>query len=127
MRHMKKNKYHLDVQPDLVERISNAKPLPAICEFIWNALDADSTKVEVFITRDAIALSEITIRDNGHGMTHTEAEEQFQKLGGSWKKPGAVTRKSNRLLHGREGRGRLPPMKNRSSNWRIRRPLSTSV
>lgn len=107
MQYMAENKYHLDVQPDFVEKQSSAKPLPALCEFIWNALDADATKVDVFITRGELGLQEIMIRDNGLGVTHAIAEEQFQKLGGSWKKPGAVTKSKSRLLHGREGRGRF--------------------
>jgi len=92
---MTENKYHLDVQPDFVERQSAAKPLQALCEFVWNALDADSTKVEVFITRGELGLNEIMIRDNGHGMTHGEAEEQFQKLGGSWKNTGGEGKKAS--------------------------------
>lgn len=104
---MNQTKYHLDVQPDFVAKQSSAGSLSALCEFIWNALDANSTKVEIFVTRSEFGVSEIIVRDNGDGMTHREAAEQFQKLGGSWKKPGAVTKGKNRLLHGREGRGRF--------------------
>jgi len=39
--------------------------------------------------------------------TGSEAEQLFQRLGGSWKKGGKCSREKNRLLHGQEGRGRF--------------------
>ncbi len=104
---MTDNKYQLDVQPDIVEKLAAAKPIPALCEFVWNALDADATEVSINIVRNELGLSEIVVQDNGLGMSHLEAKERFQKLGGSWKKPGAVTDQNKRSFHGKEGKGRF--------------------
>ncbi len=99
--------YQLDVQPDFVKKQINAKPLSALCEFIWNALDADATNVNISIVSNGIGIQEIIIKDNGHGISHADATEQFKRLGGSWKKPGALTKTEKRPLHGREGKGRF--------------------
>ena len=99
--------YQLDVQPDFVKKQSSAKPLPALCEFIWNALDADAINVNISIVPNGIGIQKIIIQDNGHGISHADATEQFKRLGGSWKKPGARTKTKNRPLHGREGKGRF--------------------
>ena len=99
--------YQLDVQPDFVKKQSSAKPLPALCEFIWNALDADAINVNISIVPNGIGIQKIIIQDNGHGISHADATEQFKRLGGSWKKPGALTKTKNRPLHGREGKGRF--------------------
>ena len=99
--------YQLDVQPDFVKKQINAKPLSALCEFIWNALDADATNVNISIVSNGLGIQKIIIQDNGHGISHADATEQFKRLGGSWKKPGALTKTKNRPLHGREGKGRF--------------------
>ncbi len=100
--------HNLDVQLDFLEKQANAKPLPALCEFIWNSLDANATKVELFVTKDKLGLDgEIIIRDNGHGMKPSEAEDCYKKLGGSWKKSAFISKIGNRKLHGKEGQGRF--------------------
>src|ERR1041384_2041452 len=102
-------RFKIEVQPDLLERLSKVrKPLLAIAELVWNALDADATHVAVeFETNLLNGLERIVVRDDGSGMTPQEAEEGFKSLGGSWKRHAARSRRLGRLLHGRAGKGRL--------------------
>lgn len=116
---MAKKLLHLDVQPDFVEKQCAAQPVVALSEFVWNALDAEATKVEVFVTEGSFGTSEIIIRDNGTGMSPEEAEEQFKKLGGSWKRAGMLTKNRKRPVHGREGKGRFKGLAlGRVIDWR---------
>jgi Histidine kinase-, DNA gyrase B-, and HSP90-like ATPase len=85
-----------------------ASPRTGVLELIWNALDADASRVEVrFIEQALGGLEEIRIADNGHGMTHEEASEAFQRLGGSWKQEAAASKNLGRVLHGKSGQGRF--------------------
>lgn len=97
-----------NVEPDHLEKIATAKrPVLAIAELIWNALDADATKVDVEVLRnktDGIELIRVT--DNGHGITPERAEAGFGHLGGSWKKTAKRT-DGGRILHGKDGQGRF--------------------
>lgn len=100
--------YPVEVQSDFLEKITRAQPVQAVAEFIWNGLDADATSVDVRIEySDLDVMSTIAITDNGLGMAFSEAPELFKKLGGSWKRPGAVTKNDGRFLHGQDGRGRF--------------------
>ena len=79
-----------------------------MAEFIWNSLDADATAVDVMIEHNPLGgMSQIIVRDNGTGIDFETAPELFRKLGGSWKRSGAITKKSGRFLHGQDGRGRF--------------------
>src|SRR5580700_5296564 len=99
--------YPVEVQSDFLEKITRAKPIHALAEFIWNSLDADATTVEVFFEdNDLGALSCIIVRDNGSGMECEKAPELFGNLGGSWKKYHPAT-PEGRFLHGQDGRGRF--------------------
>jgi hypothetical protein len=99
--------FDIEVQPDLLEKLTRASPVQALAEFIWNGLDADAKRVSVEIHYDEIGgTSHIVIQDNGTGMAFSEAPELFRRLGGSWKKAGAKTT-AGRYLHGQEGRGRF--------------------
>lgn len=99
----------IQVQNDHLERLAQVrKPVLAVAELIWNAVDADATRVHVQLHDDVLGeLTAIEVSDNGHGMPHADAEEYFSRLGGSWKKGGKRSREKSRLLHGQEGRGRL--------------------
>jgi len=33
--------YTVEIQPDFLERLTKAQPIPAVSELIWNGLDAD--------------------------------------------------------------------------------------
>lgn len=100
------------LQADYLLRVArDMSAVRAVAELIWNGLDGDARNVEVsFETRGEgvlRAVDAIRIRDDGHGITHADALHAFEKLGGSWKRPGVRSRVRNRALHGRAGRGRF--------------------
>ena len=83
------------------------RPVLAIAELIWNALDADAVHVSVAVSRNLLGgMDSIAIADDGHGLPHSEAERAFGALGGSWKKSANHTPRG-RLLHGQAGKGRF--------------------
>lgn len=94
------------VQGDHIAKVSSASPDKALAELIWNSLDADATKIEVFFKEEAFGTNEIVVRDNGSGFLYEEAETMFGKLGGSWKSFKEKSPKG-RFLHGKEGQGRF--------------------
>jgi hypothetical protein len=105
---MANRSYTVEVQMDFLEKITRANPVQALSEFIWNSVDADATAVDVsFHHNELDAMSKIIVKDNGTGMEFVEAPELFKKLGGSWKRSGATTKKKGRFLHGQDGRGRF--------------------
>ena len=105
---MANHSYSVEVQSDFLEKITRAKPIQALAEFIWNSLDADASTVDVNIEQNELgAMSKIIVRDNGTGMEYEMAPELFKSLGGSWKRSGATTKKEGRYLHGQDGRGRF--------------------
>jgi hypothetical protein len=105
---MSDHSYPVEVQSDFLEKITRAQPIQALAEFIWNSLDADATAVDVKIEHNDLgAMSQIIVRDNGTGIEFLKAPELFRKLGGSWKRSGATTKKEGRFLHGQDGRGRF--------------------
>lgn len=112
--------FRVEVQSDHLEKITKARPLSALAELIWNALDADATKVNVtFDENDLGSLSRVVIRDNGHGLPMAEAEKIFARLGGSWKRQKSTT-VSGRFLHGEEGRGRFKAFSiGRFADWAV--------
>jgi len=99
----------VQVQNDHLERLAQVrKPILAVAELIWNAVDADADEVGIALHDGGLgSFDAIEVSDNGHGMPPSEAEQLFQRLGGSWKKGGKRSREKNRLLHGQEGRGRF--------------------
>lgn len=97
----------VQLDPHHLETLTHATPLTAITELIWNALDADAKSVRVALVENELqGVEEIKVEDDGHGMTHEQAVEGFQSLGGSWKRL-AKRSPGGRTLHGREGRGRF--------------------
>ncbi|MCY1266704.1 Histidine kinase-, DNA gyrase B-, and HSP90-like ATPase [compost metagenome] len=101
------DQYPVEVQPDFLEKITRAKPIQALSELLWNAFDADASRVDVSFEYNALeSLDAIVVADDGLGIPRAEAPNYFRRLGGSWKKPGAQTA-AGRFLHGQEGRGRF--------------------
>lgn len=98
-------KLEVKIQEDYLQRQTKTNPINALAELIWNSLDADATSVKVTFIRDEIRIDKIIIKDNGHGLSLTDAENYFQKIGGSYKRIRSKTQ-NNRLYHGKEGRGR---------------------
>ncbi len=101
--------FQIQVQDDHLERIAQTrKPILALAELIWNAVDADATQIDVnLIDDDLNGLKAIKVADNGHGIPYTDAEELFARLGGSWKQSRLHSVEEKRILHGKEGRGRF--------------------
>ncbi len=86
---------------------STRDPVKALSEVVWNALDADATEVEVKLPRNGLGgIERIEIVDNGIVITHERATRDFLNIGDSWKLS-SKTSGQKRVLHGKEGRGRL--------------------
>jgi hypothetical protein len=100
---------HVKVRSDHLERqVSVAKPILAVTELVWNALDADAKKVRVELGYNKMnGLQSITVIDNGHGLSYADAIPAFENLGGSWKSSHAKSKGEGRLLHGKAGKGRF--------------------
>jgi len=103
---MSSQSYTINVQEDFLERQSKAQPLQALSELIWNSLDADAHKIEIYFDRNDLN-PKIIVRDDGHGIPYNEAPDLFSSLGGSWKKFSTETKSEHRELHGKEGKGRF--------------------
>jgi hypothetical protein len=115
--------FEIQVQDDHVEKVARTnKPMLALSELIWNSLDADAMRVTITLETDALnGLSAIEVDDNGHGIPRSDIETLFKKLGGSWKKSRRYTNERQRLLHGKEGKGRLRAFSlGRVVDWTIR-------
>lgn len=99
----------LKAKNDHLEKVASTRDfIKAISEFVWNALDADSTATSVELVRNALGgLEGVVIRDNGTGLTKSRAEHDFESLGESWKLQTAKTPVLGRAIHGKEGQGRL--------------------
>jgi len=117
---MASQQYVVEVQPDFLRKITGAKPVQALAELIWNGLDADAKRVEIFFHyNDLETLSEVVVRDNGIGIPREKAPEYFRHLGGSWKRQRATTQ-GGRFLHGQDGRGRFKAFAiGRIAEWNI--------
>ena len=98
--------FRVEVEHDHLRKLANASPLQAVCELVWNSLDADATRVDVDVDHGELGMLSVSVRDNGHGFTHEQARALFGKVGGSWKRHGAKSRRMSRVLHGKEGKGR---------------------
>jgi Histidine kinase-, DNA gyrase B-, and HSP90-like ATPase len=100
-------KLSVRVQEDHLRRLVTSDPVAGVAELIWNALDADADHVRVRIAETAIGgVEEVVVEDDGHGMTFQGAQQDFQRLGGSWKRRGMKSMGGTRVLHGSEGKGR---------------------
>jgi len=98
----------VEVRDDHLEVLARTKPMTALAELIWNALDAEATDVRIeFEENELGGLEEIRISDNGLGLHHEDALVVFRNLGGSWKRTGPRVNASKRTLHGKFGKGRF--------------------
>jgi hypothetical protein len=117
---MPETHFKVKVESDHIRKLTAAKPIPALAELIWNACDADATRIDVEIDRNELGMRAITVRDNGHGIPHSDIEHLFGKLGGSWKARGARSKTKSRILHGKEGKGRFKALAlGRVADWAI--------
>ncbi len=98
----------VEVREDHLETLAQTKPLVALAELIWNALDAEATETRVeFVENELQGIEKIRIVDNGHGLHYDDALLVFRNLGGSWKRQDNRTRQRKRMLHGKYGKGRF--------------------
>ncbi len=112
--------FKVEVQHDHLSKVAGASPDKALAELIWNSLDADATKVNVYFVDGELGVEEIVISDDGIGFLASEAESLFQSLGGSWKSRKEKTA-TGRYLHGKEGQGRFKAFSlGRSVQWEVR-------
>lgn len=100
---------NLHAKQDFLERDAAMRdPIRVLAELVWNALDADATKIEVVLDRNDLGgLAAIRVIDNGIGISEERAEHDFGHLGDSWKRKAYRTSTLGRAIHGKEGRGRL--------------------
>ena len=112
--------FQVEVQTDFLKRQANAAPVQALAELIWNAVDADATRVSIDLDYNDLGMSGIRIRDDGHGIPYGEVESVFKPFGASWKKPDSLTKTKARRLHGFEGRGRFKAFAlGRVADWHV--------
>jgi hypothetical protein len=119
--------FQVEAQEDFVEKLAVASPAQALAELIWNALDAEATRVSVETDNSPLGLLQaIRVRDNGHGIPPLEAEQLFIHLGGSWKRHANKSKNGKRVLHGKEGKGRFRALAlGRVAEWLVTAPNET--
>jgi signal transduction histidine kinase len=78
------------------------KPHIALAELIKNSYDADASVVLINFSG-----SEITVTDDGHGMTSEEFQSRWMRIGSTHKEQEGVSRSLHRPLTGSKGVGRL--------------------
>ncbi|CAH1211664.1 hypothetical protein PAECIP111892_03618 [Paenibacillus auburnensis] len=99
---------NLEVQitNDHLNKMLKLKPIRAISELIWNALDADATMIDIVFERNLLeGLEHIIIKDNGHGIQFDFVDQFFGKLGDSHKVKDKAS-PNGRKYHGKLGQGR---------------------
>jgi len=72
----------LKAKHDHLQKVASTRDyVKALAEFVWNALDADATRVSVDLVRNALGgLESILIRDDGTGISKARAEHDFESL-----------------------------------------------
>ena len=73
-------------------------------EAISNAWDADAKNVWLYVDRDN---SILVIKDDGHGMTTTDFQDKFLRIGYSKRRAGSTHSTTGRPFMGRKGIGKL--------------------
>jgi len=100
----------LQAGDDHVGRLAHeSEPLRAVVELIWNAIDAEADNIVVEIRRDELTdtITEVVVRDDGHGISPDAVPNTFGRIGDSWKKFATKSKNKKRRLHGQLGEGRL--------------------
>jgi|GEM_PF-660332 len=99
---------HVEVKAEHLQALARAKPVNALAELIWNAVDADADNVWIEIDDNDLGTPEvIRVIDDGDGIAFDRVQAAFGNLGESWKKKRHQTLRSAKRLHGRDGKGRL--------------------
>ncbi|MEU9283833.1 ATP-binding protein [Streptomyces sp. NPDC048275] len=102
-------KLRLTVGRGHVEELARLRhPVGAIEELIWNSLDADAEHVTVELERnDFGGVDRVAVIDDGTGIAAEQCSDYFEQIGTSWKKRAQTSAVKKRVLHGKNGRGRV--------------------
>ena len=96
----------VEVRDDHLESLARTKPMTALAELVWNALDAEATEVRVAFEDNEMGGTDcIRVSDNGHGLPYDDAMLSFRNLGGSLKRVNPRTADRNRVMRGKYGKG----------------------
>lgn len=83
-------------------------PVAAIAELIANAWDADATEVTVLLPEDLDEQAELSVKDNGMGMTFDECQRHYLNVGRNRRTESAGSRTARgRPCLGRKGIGKF--------------------
>lgn len=100
---------NVEITQEHFARSIKGSPRDAIKELIWNACDADAKAIEVSFAYEGIdgaeVVSDIYVKDDGHGIPVDSIEEYFGKYGRSQKTYSAKS-PGGRIYHGKLGQGR---------------------
>jgi hypothetical protein len=98
----------VEAMPDHLLSLARGNPISSLSELIWNALDADADSVQISVDDNELGTPiEIRVLDNGDGIRIDDAKRAFGNLGGSWKKSKLRSVRTDKRLHGRDGKGRF--------------------
>ena len=100
---------NVEITQEHFARSIKGSPREAIKELIWNACDADAKAIEVSFSYDGMngaeVITDIFVKDDGHGIPIDRIEEYFGKYGRS-QKTYSEKSPSGRIYHGKLGQGR---------------------
>ena len=100
---------NIEITQEHFERSIKGSPREAIKELIWNSCDADAKNIEVSFSYDGMEgnemVSDIFVKDDGHGIAFESIKEYFGKFGRS-QKTYADKSPGGRIYHGILGQGR---------------------
>lgn len=100
---------NVEITQEHFARSIKGSPRDAIKELIWNACDADAKTIEVSFAYEGMngaeIVSDIYVKDDGHGIPVESIEEYFGKYGRSQKTYSAKS-PGGRIYHGKLGQGR---------------------
>jgi hypothetical protein len=85
------------------DQVANIHAEQAICEYIWNAFDANASVVEIFVEPNGLdGITGLKVKDNGDSIEYEELDNTFDLFLDSKKKT-----KSKATTRGKRGRGRF--------------------
>lgn len=82
----------------------------AISELVANAYDAEATEVNIMIPLGVplgLEGQQITVEDNGHGMTYAECRDKFLRIGRNRRRSSSKSKHNLRKVIGKKGIGKL--------------------
>ncbi|EPL9568804.1 sensor histidine kinase [Providencia rettgeri] len=109
-----KENIRFSVDANLIKRLGEqlvAKKTTALSELIKNAYDAEASEVSVFFDNTNEAGGEISILDNGNGMSKNDLIKGFMKISTSDKEDNPISPLYERSRAGRKGIGRFSAQK----------------